>query len=84
MPTRTKRIDPNALLIRIKRELRGEPDEIPENAKTTSDWARAWGLSDSQASSIIRRAVSAGIMVRLDLRLAGSARKVPHYAEVEK
>lgn len=54
-PVGTAKLDPNHWLLKLQRELVPEEDAIPANFKTTAEWAKETGKSESMAQAILRR-----------------------------
>lgn len=59
----------NSLLDAIRKELSGEPDEVPDGFKDVAGWAKEWNLSRSQAGAYLRAGVSQGRMEAKKFRL---------------
>lgn len=78
-------MESSELLKRIREELQLKMVKPPEGWKTSKQWAREWGLQQSQTNRILNRAVDAGIMEQAQFRVACSNRgcyPVPHYREI--
>jgi len=66
----------------LQRSMMDEPDEVPEGYFTTEQWSSAASKSIGQTSKTIRKAVEAGAMEMLNIRIlnpSGIVRAVPHY-----
>ena len=84
MKKKAPRITAQSLRARLSR---AQADQVPEGYFNVHEWAKHFDLSESRSATLIRKAVEAGIMERIDLRVVSSNEKlasVSFYREVEK
>lgn len=87
MGTGGKTMESSELLKRIRHELQRKI-EIPETDwKTSRQWAKTWGLQQSQTNRLLCTAVENGIMEMKLFRVPCASRgcyPIPHYRELPK
>lgn len=73
----------SADLLAQLRAIQSAEDEIPEDFKTTTEWAKEWNLSDSHTQKLLRDGVKAGILERQTFhrRTESGVYPVPHYKQ---
>ena len=80
-------MESSELLKRIRRELQRKI-EVPDSEwKTSRQWARTWGLQQSQTNRLLCNAVESGIMEVKLFRVPCVSRgsyPIPHYREIKK
>lgn len=76
----------NALLAQLMSVTRGDPDKVPEGWKTTTQWAKEFGLSNSATKTYLLAGIRAGIVERKKFRAGGKSGTVltPYYRELTR
>ena len=80
-------MESSELLKRIRQELQRKV-EVPDSEwKTSRQWAKLWGLQQSQTNRLLCSAVENGVMETKLFRVPCPSRgsyPVPHYREIPK
>lgn len=74
----------NDLLARIRAEMTGAPEEVPEGWMTSHQWAEQWGMKISNTKLTIQAGVRHGLMETKRFRIISNGKRymMPHYREV--
>ena len=56
----TKKVDP--LLAQVMAAIHRKVDAVPEGFRTIDEWAKRWGISRTQATKYVHKAVEMGLM----------------------
>lgn len=80
-------MESSELLRRIRHELQRKVETPESEWKTSRQWAKTWGLQQSQTNRLLTSAVESGVMevklFRIPMPTRGSY-PVPHYREITK
>ena len=74
----------NDLLRRLQAALNGEADQVPEGHRTSTQWAKQWGVCVCQARRLIAAGIKSGLMQETKHRINNGKRGVVstlHYFE---
>lgn len=87
METGGNTMESSELLKRIRQELQRHADVPDSEWKTSRQWAKVWGLQQSQTNRLLCSAIEAGVMERKTFRISCPSREsypIPHYRERPK
>jgi hypothetical protein len=69
-------------LAQLQAAIRGKPEVPPKHMRTSVQWAKVWGKSESHTGMLIRHAVERKVLVMAKYRVqtpSGIIRPIPHY-----
>jgi len=77
-------VKPNELLARLMRCYNFQPDAIPSGWKDSEGWAKAWGISRTHASRLLRNGAKKGLMQGRKFRVPAGKRTTIRWFYAEK